>query len=119
VIRLGGTDERPTLRLQGVGSREAVDAIRGQDLLVERQAAPPLGEDEWYAEDLAGCTVVDGDREVGVVGRMLAYPSCELLEVERSDRPTILVPLIADAVRSVDISARLIDVDTGFLGLED
>jgi len=119
IKRLGGTDEKPTLVLEGVHSREQVDAIRGQDLMIERAAAPPLGDDEWYAEDLAGCRVVDGAVAVGVVEKMLAYPSCELLDVVRDGQPNILVPLIDDAVRSVDIAAKLIDVNTTFLGLAD
>jgi 16S rRNA processing protein RimM len=55
--------------------------------------------------------VVDGEREVGVVARMIALPSCEALEV--GDR---LIPLVRDAIRSIDIEARRIDVDLGFLG---
>lgn len=119
IRRLGGTDERPTLVLEGVASREQANALRGKDLMIEREAAPPLAEDEWYAEDLAGCTVVDGETVVGVVEKMLAYPSCELLDVVREGEPNILVPLIGDAVRSVDIAAKVIDVNTAFLGLAD
>jgi 16S rRNA processing protein RimM len=120
IERLAGTDARPILRLDRIATREAADAVRGQELWVRRGEAPPLEQDEWYAEDLERCRVVDGDREVGVVKRMLAYPSCELLEVERADadpaRPDLLVPLISDAVRSVDIEAGIIDVDLAFLG---
>jgi 16S rRNA processing protein RimM len=123
IVRRDGTDARPILRLEGVATREAADALRGAELWTARDAAPPLGEDEWLAEDLEACRVVDGDREVGVVRRLLPYPSCELLEVERppSDegrRPDLLVPLISDAVRTVDVQAGVIDVDLAFLGEE-
>ena len=53
------------------------------DLLVAALAAPPLGEDECWAEDLEGCAVTDGDRAVGRVRRLVALPSCDVLEVER------------------------------------
>ena len=58
---------------------------------------------------------------VGVVAKLLPYPSCELLEVHRGEtdptRPrALLVPLISDAVRTVDVEAQLIDVDLAFLG---
>jgi 16S rRNA processing protein RimM len=63
--------------------------------------------------------VSDGAREVGVVRRLLALPSCEVLEVTRSaDAGELLVPLVSDAVRSVDVERRLIDVDLRFLGEE-
>ena len=119
IVRRSGTDEHPILRLTGVTTREAVAALRGTDLFVARAAAPALGEDEWWAEDFAGCRVTDGDREVGVVKQMRALPSCEVLEVERSGRDDLLVPLVRDAVRSVDPAARHIDVDLAFLGEDE
>jgi 16S rRNA processing protein RimM len=122
IVRRDGTDARPILRLAGYDSRAAVEALRGADLWVRREDAPPLGDEEWYAEDLQGCRVVDSVRDigVGVVRRMLPYPSCELLEVERpSGRGTLLVPLVSDAVRDVDVVGGVIDVDLGFLGEED
>lgn len=72
--------------------------------------APPLQEGEFWARDLAGCRVTDGELEVGVVERMIALPSCEALEV--GDR---LIPLVRDAIRSVDLEGRRIDVDLGFV----
>ena len=54
--------------------------------------------------------MVDGSREVGVVTRMVALPSCEALEVGDA-----LIPLVRDAIRSVDIEGRVIDVDMGFV----
>ena len=104
------------LRLQGHDDLAAVEALRGKDLLVPRTVAPELGPDEWWAEDLAGCTVHDGDREVGTVRRMFELPSCEVLEVERSGGGDLLVPLVTDAVREVDLDRRTIDVDLRFLG---
>jgi 16S rRNA processing protein RimM len=115
IVRRAGTDERPILRLAGHEDREAAEALRGSDLLVPRDAAPALGDDEWYAEDLEGCRVVDGELAVGRVRRMLALPSCEALEVERDDAADLLVPLVRDAVRSVDVAVGVVDVDLAFL----
>lgn len=118
IVRLDGTAQRPIVRLQGCTDRAAAEALGGADLLVQRDAAPELGDDEWYAEELAGCDVVDGAVAVGSVRRMLALPSCEVLEVARADGADLLVPLVRDAVRSVDIVARQIDVDLAFLGAQ-
>ncbi len=120
IVRHDGTPVAPILRLDGVTSREAVEALRGTDLHVPREAAPPLEEDEWLAEDLVGCRVVDGEAPVGVVAKLLPYPSCELLEVQRpaAGAKALLVPLIGDAVRTVDVEAKVIDVNLAFLGEE-
>ncbi len=116
IVRRAGTDERPILRLAGHDGRAAAEALRGHDLLVHRAAAPQLDEDEWYAEDLEGCRVVDGTAAVGDVSRLVALPSCEALEVRRADGTDLLVPLIRDAVRSVDVRAGVVDINLEFLG---
>jgi 16S rRNA processing protein RimM len=110
VTRRAGTAERPILRLEGCSRREDAEALRGAELMVPVGEAPPLEEGEYWARDLAGCRVVDGDREVGVVSRMVALPSCEALEVG-----DLLIPLVRDAIRSVDVEARRIDVDMRFV----
>jgi 16S rRNA processing protein RimM len=111
ILRRAGTDAAPILRLSGVETREAADALRGEPLWVPREVAPPLEADEYWAEDLVGLAVVDGDREVGTVERVLSYPSCELLVVG-----DLLIPLVDDAVRSVDLDGGRVDVDLGYLG---
>jgi 16S rRNA processing protein RimM len=110
IERRAGTDEAPIVRLQGAASREDAEALRGAPLLVDEADAPPLEEGEFWAHELAGCRVVDGSVEVGVVSRMVGLPSCEALEV--GDR---LIPLVRDAVRSIDRDARVIDVDLRFV----
>ena len=107
IERRAGTSDRPILRLDGCASREDAEALKGAELLVEGV----LEEDEYWARELVGCTVVDGAREVGVVSRMVALPSCEALEVGE-----LLVPMVRDAIRSIDVEARRIDVDMGFVG---
>jgi 16S rRNA processing protein RimM len=115
IERRAGTDARPIVRLTGCEGRDDVSALRGAELLVAREQAPALEDDEWWVEDLEGCAVHDGNRPVGTVRRVLALPSCEVLEVDR-DGGELLVPLVTDAVRAVDVEARRIDVDLGFLG---
>ncbi len=111
VERVAGTAARPILRLQGVSSREAVEPLRGQPVEVTRGDVPPLQEGEYWADDLVGLAVVDGERSVGAVDRVRALPSCEVLEVGE-----LLIPLVGDAVRDIDLQAGRIDVDLAFLG---
>jgi len=117
IVRRAGTDQRPIVRLEGCEDRGSADALRGQQLRVPRPPRAPLGPDEWWAEELEGARVFDGERELGVVRRLLALPSCECLEVARSHGGgDLLVPLVRDAIRSVDPAAGRIDVDLRFLG---
>ncbi len=117
ITRRAGTDQRVILRLEGHENRSAAQALGGAALLIARAQAPELQPDEWWAEDLEGCTVHDAGVRVGTVRRLLALPSCEVLEVSRAgDQDDLLVPLISDAVRHVDIERREVEIDLEFLG---
>lgn len=106
VGRRAGTDSRPLIKLDGIASREAVAALRGELLLIE----DTLADGEWLAEDLVGCRV----EGLGAVVRVIDAPSCDLLELEGGE----LVPLIGDAVREVDLATGTIAIDRRFLRLD-
>jgi 16S rRNA processing protein RimM len=108
VERRAGTDDRPIVRLSGIGDRDAAGGLRGEPLLV---AATELEEDEYLIEDLVGCEVPG----LGTVRSVSSLPSCDVLEVGDD---AVLVPLISDAVKEVDLDARVITVDRAFLGLD-
>ena len=100
VERRAGTDRRPLIRLAGVDDPRS---LRGETLLVEDE----LGDDEWLAGDLVGCTVPG----LGTVERVVEAPTCSVLELDDGR----LVPLVSDAIESVDLEARVIRVREGFL----
>jgi len=119
IVRRAGTDGRPILRLEGIGSREAVEALRGSDLTVAGADAPQLGEGEWWAHELEGCEVFDSGVLVGTVSRLLELPSCEALEVDPAGGgQQLLVPMVRAAIRSIEPQQRRVEVDLAFLGLE-
>ncbi|MEO6496386.1 MAG: ribosome maturation factor RimM [Solirubrobacteraceae bacterium] len=112
IVGRKGTAAAPLLCLSVASDRTAIEGFRGQDITVARSEVPALGDDEFWADDLVGCGVVAGDRSLGTVERMVAYPSCEVLVVG-----DLLIPMVGDAIRSVDVAGRRIEVDAGFLGI--
>jgi len=74
------------------------------------QAESPLEEGEWLVSDLVGCEV----EGLGYVERVVGGPSCDVLEVGADG---VLIPLVSDAVKRVDLERRVIEVDRAFLGL--
>jgi 16S rRNA processing protein RimM len=86
---------------------------RGAELTVERSELPSPEPDTYYAFQLVGLVVVAEGRDP--LGRVIAvHPGAANDNLELEDGR--LVPLIEDAVRSVDLEGRTIVVDRGFLG---
>jgi 16S rRNA processing protein RimM len=120
IVRRAGTEERPIVRLAGVEDRPAAEALRGHALIVGLAEAPALAEGEWWAHELEGCEVVDGDRLLGTVNRLIELPSCEALEVTRDEGgEPLLVPMVKDAIRRVAPSEGRIEVNLDFLAPVD
>jgi 16S rRNA processing protein RimM len=110
VTRRAGSDARPLIQIEGVEDRSAAQALRGETLLVPG-GREELGPDQWYDDDLIGCRI----EGLGDVRGVLHGPSCDVLEV--GDKG-VLVPLIKDAVKRVDLEAGEIEVDHAFLNLD-
>jgi hypothetical protein len=98
--RRSGTDDRPLIRAPGIDPR----AVRDEPILVDE----PLAEGEYAAEELVGCEVPG----LGRVERVVNGPSCDVLEVG-----DVLIPFVGDAIVSVDVERRVIEIDREFLGL--
>ena len=112
-----GTAQRPLLKLDGADGRAGAEALRGEEIQVPRGEVA-LTEGEFLVDDLVGCDVVDGPRPVGTVQNVLVLPAADVLEVARAAGEPLLVPLVGDAVRSIDLPARRIDVNMDFVGVE-
>lgn len=118
IVRRAGTDQRPIVRVQGIEDRTAAEVLRGTELLIGGGDAPALGEQEWWAHELEGCEVLDGEQLLGTVSKLIELPSCEALEVlPAAGGQVVLVPLVKDAIRRVTPAQKRIEVDLDFLGL--
>jgi 16S rRNA processing protein RimM len=109
IERRAGTDERPIVRLEGISDRDGAAALLGEQLLLDEEDER-LEEGEYMVSDLVGCTI----EGLGVVTGVIPGPSCDVLEVGVEG---VLVPLVSDAVKRVDVEARIIEIDREFLGL--
>ena len=116
VRRVGHRRAAGRSALAGCETREAAEALHAQPLRVAlARRARARARASGGRTSSRGCAVTDGDRAVGTVRRMLELPSVEVLEVERADGSELLVPMVGDAIRSLDVAGRRVDVDLGFL----
>ena len=104
-----------TVRRVGGGKRAiALDrpAPRGAELTVPRSELPVPSEDEYYVFELIGLHVEDEqDERVGVVAEVHTGIANDNLELDDGT----LVPLIEDAILSIDLQAGRVVVSRDFL----
>lgn len=100
------------VRLGGVASREAAEALKGTRLYAPRDRLPPLPEDEFYHADLIGLPVHDtGGAFLGHVIAVEDHGGGDFLEIARTGQPPLLLPFTRRAVPTVDLRQRRIVAD--------
>jgi 16S rRNA processing protein RimM len=116
---------RLLVRLDGIASRDAAEALRGSLFLVDSADLPELDEpDEFYDHQLEGLRVrTTAGVEVGAVREVLHTSAGELLAVRPDDgeAPEVLIPFVGAIVTSVSLADGLIEIDPpdGLLNLAD
>lgn len=88
------------MKVSGIDSLEEVRKHNGWELVVERKYAHPLGENEWYINDLIGCSLIWNSVEaaagtaptevVGTITDVLEGGAGYLLEVSLSESCAVL-----------------------------
>jgi 16S rRNA processing protein RimM len=97
------------------GGRQAIkldrEVERGAELEIARDELPPLEDGSFYVADLIGLSVEESGNPLGIVRDVLPGAANDNLELD-SGR---LVPLIEDAIASIDLEHGRIVLNTGFI----
>jgi 16S rRNA processing protein RimM len=106
------TDKGVVARLDGVTDRNGAEAVRGQELYVDRSKLPATDDAEYYHADLIGLAAVSSD---GVaIGRVVAvqnFGAGDLLEIQLLDgTATEFIPFTNANVPLVDLAAKRVVV---------
>jgi 16S rRNA processing protein RimM len=107
------------MMIDGIDSPESAQTLTNAEILVARDALPPLPKGEYYWIDLVGLRCTNGDRVFGDIVEVFGAGAHPILRV----RPTVtdekladktpdeLIPFVDAIIRSVDLEARCVDVD--------
>lgn len=101
--------DRFLVRFDGIESREQAMGLRGA-LYIEEGEARTLEDDEFWHDDLVGCSVIVGGDAVGTVTGVLSGPVQDLLQVDTQKGPR-LVPLVKEIVTAVDPASKQVTLD--------
>lgn len=98
--------------LDGVDSREAAEALRSEELVLDRSELDRPEEGEFYVEDLVGLAAADeSGSALGVVSEVFETPAHEVISIrpESAESGETLVPFTLEHVPEVDLdSGRII-----------
>jgi 16S rRNA processing protein RimM len=115
---------RLLVRLEGIASRDAADALRGSLFIVDTADLPAISDpDEFYDHQLEGLRVrTIAGQDVGTVAEVLHTAAGEILAVrpDDGDGPEILVPFVGAIVTAVSLADGLVEIDPpdGLLDLD-
>ena len=99
------------LKFEGYDDINAVQAWRQKDLLVTREQAVELQEDEYFIGDLIGLHVEDEEgNALGVLRDVLETVANDVYLVSRPGEKDLMLPAIKDCIREVDLEAGIMRV---------
>jgi len=109
--------DRPVIKFENVDTPEAASRLTNRNLAVPKDQLVSLPDGEYFIFDLVGCAVIEhasGER-VGEVIEVEQCPANDVYVVKTASSEPLLVPVVGRYVKSIDIAAKRIVVDTSGL----
>ncbi len=92
--------------LEGVRTKEEIEGLRGDWVLVDPTELPPLGDDEYYWYEIVGMQVfTEKGGHVGEIKEILPTGGNDVYVV-RKGKKEFLIPAIKDVIVEIDKDAR-------------
>lgn len=97
------------VRFTGIDDRGTAEALAGAKLLVPRSALPATAQEEFYHADLIGLRAQDSEgRVIGEIRAIHNHGAGDVIEIERGDGGTLLLPFSKEFVPQVDLAGGCI-----------
>lgn len=92
------------LKFKGYDNINDIEKYKSRDLLIPRDQAVELEEDEYFIADLIGLNVVTDEGEaLGTLKDVMETGANDVYIVARSDGKELLLPAIGDCILDVDM----------------
>ncbi len=97
------------VKFEGLDDINQVEKYKRCPIMVTRENAVPLEEDEYFIADLIGMTIVDDSGiTLGTLENVIETGANDVYEVQLPDGGHILLPAIKDCILDVDMEERII-----------
>jgi len=112
------SDRGSLIMMEGINSRGEAEPLFGASLFVPGKEIASLEDGAYYAFQIEGCLVYEGEKLLGTVTKLAeSVKANPYIEVDPGeDRPLVLIPFISQVVKKVDVDGQRIDIIDGFLG---
>lgn len=95
------------LKFKGIDNINDIEKYKRCPLLVEREDAVPLEEDEYFIADMIGMDVITEDEAVfGTLKDVMETGANDVYVIDSREHGEVLVPAIKECIVDVDIKAR-------------
>lgn len=98
------------LKFKGIDNINDIEKYKGKSLLVPREDAVPLGDDEYYIADLIGMEVFAGDERFGVIKDVMETGANEVYIIDSDKHGEVLVPAIRQCILDVDVENKKMQI---------
>jgi len=99
------------LKFKGIDNINDIEKYKGKDLLVTREHAVDLEEDEYFIADVIDALVVtDAGEEFGTLVDVLQTGANDVYVVETKDGKEVLLPVTKECVLDIDTENKKVTV---------
>jgi 16S rRNA processing protein RimM len=98
--------------ITGIANRNDAEKLRGLQLYIDRERLPDTDDNEFYYEDLIGCSAITADGQAaGSVIAVENFGAGDLLEIQPPQGQSYYLPIAEPFVQNIDMGARIITVE--------
>lgn len=98
------------VKFKGIDNINEIEKYKGRSLLVSREDAVELEEDEYYIADLIGMDVLTDEGEKGTLQDVIETGANEVYVVDFENLGEVLIPAIHQCILDVDVEHMLMKV---------
>jgi 16S rRNA processing protein RimM len=99
------------VKLEGVDTRDQAEKLRGLFFEIYQKDCMPLEEGAYYIFELIGMEVRTQDGQlIGLIEDVQDFPANDIYVVKSGGRE-VLIPVIADVVKSIDVTQGIVTID--------
>ncbi len=100
------------VKFAGISDRDVAAGLRGAEIEINRKEAVSLPEDSYFICDLIGCRVIEPDGSVlGIIDDVFSTGSNDVYSVKDEQGRNIMLPAIAQVIKTVDVAKGEIHVE--------